>query len=155
MTAMKTTGTIAGRACVVVRLLALAALAAAGACGAAEPASQPGPGQPLATVTSDGGHWVVSIQSSPQPPRKGTVDVTYTITSADAQGAPADGLTLNVVPWMPAHGHGGSELPVVTPLGGGAYLATPVYLYMSGHWELRTEIDGDVTDNAAPAFDVP
>jgi len=151
---MTTTRMIAG----LVRVAAALAVVAAAACGADEPtapASQPGPGQPLATVTSDGGHWMVSIQTSPQPPRKGTVDVTYAITAADGQGAPADGLTLSVVPWMPAHGHGGSELPVVTALGGGNYLATPVYLYMSGHWELRTEIDGDVTDNAAPAFDVP
>ena len=37
---------------------------------------------------------------------------------------------------------------LVTAQGDGAYLATPVYLYMAGHWELRTTIQGsDVTDS--------
>jgi hypothetical protein len=112
------------------------------------------PGQPLVTLVSDGGNWTVSIETAPQPPRKGSVDVTYRIT--DGAGAPADGLDLQVLPWMPAHGHGTSVTPLVTPQGGGAYLASPVYLYMAGHWELRTQIQGgDIADSVVPAFDVP
>jgi len=141
------------------RAVTLAALFAGAlalaACGAPPPADPaPMPGEPLVTLPSDNGTWVVSIETSPQPPRKGSVDVTYRIT--DGAGAPADGLGLDVLPWMPAHGHGTSAAALVTPQGDGRYLATPVYLYMAGHWELRTTIQGsDVTDTVVPAFDVP
>ena len=134
-------------------VLALAGLLApltAGACSVADAPDAP----PLLTLPSDGGNWTVSIETSPQPPRKGTADVTYRIT--DGAGAPADGLTLDVLPWMPAHGHGTSVTPLVTAQGDGAYLVSPVYLYMAGHWELRTQIHGGaVDDSVVPAFDVP
>src|SRR5581483_6441015 len=127
-------------------LLALAASLAALTAGACSVADAP----PPLTLTSDGGNWMVSIETSPQPPRKGTADVTYRIT--DLAGTPADGLTLDVLPWMPAHGHGTSVTPLVTAQGDGTYLASPVYLYMAGHWELRTQIHGGaVDDSVVPA----
>jgi hypothetical protein len=111
-------------------------------------------GSPLdETLPSDGGHWQINIRSDPPVPRKGTLDVTYLVT--DAAGAPVDGLVLQVLPWMPAHGHGTSASVAVTPLGNGAYLASPVYLYMAGHWELQTEIAGDVSDSVVPTIDIP
>jgi hypothetical protein len=87
------------------------------------------------------------------PPRKGAVDVMYRIV--DRLGEPADDLILQVVPWMPAHGHGTSARAVVRSQGDGFYLIRPVYLYMSGRWELRTEIEGFVNDSATPILDIP
>ncbi|MCA9488668.1 MAG: FixH family protein [Myxococcales bacterium] len=56
-----------------------------------------------------------------------------------------DGLPLEVEPaiepWMPDHGHGVSEPPVVEDLGGGEYAATWTWS-MAGAWEVRLEADG-------------
>jgi hypothetical protein len=56
---------------------------------------------------------------------------------------------------MPAMGHGSSVEPVTTAKGNGTYVLDNVYLFMAGHWELRTTFSGSVTDRATPSFDVP
>lgn len=73
----------------------------------------------------------------------------------DAGGAAVDGLQMHVIPWMPAHGHGGSRVAPVTPQGDGWYLVAPAYLYMSGVWELRTSFEGFSEDGVVPVLDVP
>ncbi|HZU85639.1 MAG TPA: FixH family protein [Polyangiaceae bacterium] len=106
------------------------------------------------TVTSASGALSVEVVTTPEPPSRGTVTVEMTVKNT-SDGAPRDGLTLDMVPWMPAHDHGTSLLPVVMPEGGGKYLFTQVGLYMPGHWELQTTISGPVQDYVAPAFDIP
>jgi YtkA-like protein len=95
----------------------------------------------------------VELRTSPQPPSQGGIDAEYTITDA-ATGAPRDGLTLKIRPWMPAFGHG-AIMATVTPEGGGKYLATEIDLFMAGLWELQTTISGPVSDYVAPQFEVP
>jgi hypothetical protein len=133
--------------------LAAALLCAFTACsgGAAPPAGFPT--EAYTTEASASGTLVVDVRTSPQPPLRGTNSVELTITQA-SDGTPVDGLTLDVVPWMPAMGHG-SSTPTVTPQGGGVYLVTEVYLYMPGVWELQTAISGALTDNVAPSLTVP
>jgi len=72
----------------------------------------------------------------PGPPIKGTND--WTLKILDASGAPEDGLTLKASLFMPDHGHGPSVEPVVTPVSGqsGVYLASPVWFFMEGYWEV-------------------
>jgi hypothetical protein len=106
---------------------------------------------PLMVLPTMAGTREVSVWTAPEPPRKGANELLYRI--ADLTGASLDGLSLQVVPWMPAHGHGTAAAPVVTPLGEGRYLVKPAYLYMAGRWELRTTIDG--SDSVVPVFDVP
>jgi hypothetical protein len=106
------------------------------------------------TTTADSGALSVQVRTSPQPPQRGTIRVELTVTNV-GDGTPRDGLTLDVVPWMPAHNHGTSVVPTVAAEGQGKYLVTGVDLFMPGHWELRTTFSGPVTDHAAPAFDVP
>lgn len=115
----------------------------------------PGPpvGEPLSTLRSADGTWDVSLWTAPQPPPKGSVEVKYRIV--DQTQTPIDGLALQVVPWMPAHGHGTSVAAIVTPEGEGYYLVKPVFLYMSGRWELRTTIGGIAGDGVVPVVDVP
>ncbi|MEO7669740.1 MAG: FixH family protein [Myxococcales bacterium] len=109
---------------------------------------------PLGTVTSSGtASWTVSVWTAPAPPRKGVIQVLLRVN--DAGGAPVDGLQVHVIPWMPAHGHGGSRVAPVTPQGDGWYLVAPVYLYMSGVWELRTSFEGFSEDGVVPVLDVP
>jgi hypothetical protein len=136
-------------------MLACTLLAAASACSSAAPQPAGGgafPSDPYTTTTSDSGSLVVDVRTSPQPPGRGTNTVQLTVTHA-SDGSPADGLTVDVAPFMPAMDHGTSDT-AVTPAGGGVYLVTGVYLYMPGTWELRTSISGPMTDHAAPQLTV-
>lgn len=109
------------------------------------------PPDPITTVTSDAGLRVVVRTAPSQPPPRGTCTVELTIT--DAAGAPKDGLAVDLVPWMPAMGHGASVRPTIAAKGGGKYVATDVSLFMPGEWELRTTIA--TSDHAVPKITVP
>jgi len=112
------------------------------------------PAAPLETLASDDAALDIDIRTSPsQPPQRGTCAIELTITNAS--GTPQDGLALDVVPWMPAHGHGASSTATVTAKGGGKYVVTDVDFFMPGDWELRTTITGPLADHVAPRFSVP
>lgn len=109
------------------------------------------PAEPFATITSNSGTLHVALRSSPQPLAVGDDDVQIEVT--DASGAPRDGLSLTVTPWMPAHDHGTSKT-TVTPQGGGKYLVTDVYLYMPGVWQLQIAFSGSASDDASIQFEL-
>jgi hypothetical protein len=112
------------------------------------------PADPLEVMKSDGASLTVTVRTSPsQPPPRGTCAVELVIT--DAQGNPRDGLTLDVVPWMPAHGHGASAKPTVTPKGNGRYVVSDVSFFMPGDWELRTTVSGPLSDHVTPHLTIP
>ena len=135
------------------RFVLLAALCATLACSsAAQPPSGTFPAEPYMMVTTASGSLQVAVRTSPQPPEVGNDDVELTVT--DASGKPRDGLTVSLKPWMPAMNHGTSETTVM-PEGGGKYLVTNVYLYMSGVWQLQITVSGSVSDYAAPEFELP
>ena len=133
-------------------LLTLAALMAA--CSGSGQSAPGGPCVPEASALSTSGKLRVDVCTAPSPPSRGLMTAELTVTDS-ASGAPQDGLTLEVLPWMPSMGHGTSLVPTVSPAGGGKYVVTNVSLYMPGHWELRTSMSGPVTDSATPAVDVP
>ncbi|HEX8792508.1 MAG TPA: FixH family protein [Polyangiaceae bacterium] len=110
------------------------------------------PAEPFAMVTSSSGMLHLALRSSPQPLAVGNDDLQLEIT--DAAGTPRDGLAVAVTPWMPAHDHGTSKT-TVTPEGGGKYLVTDVYLYMSGVWQLQIAFSGSVSDDASIQFELP
>jgi hypothetical protein len=122
--------------------------------GGAQPDPTTFPSDAYLSAITESGQLLVQVRTSPQPPQRGTIGVELVVTSA-AEGAARDGLTVNLVPWMPAHGHGSSVVPTVSAKGHGTYLLTNVDLFMPGHWELRTTFSGPLTDHAALAFDVP
>lgn len=140
--------------------LVAAALALAG-CGSAP--TPPPPeltfgGPPNLTVASDSGALAIALWWSPSQPTVGYDAAQLSIT--DAAGAPVAGATVTVVPFMPAHGHGGSVLPTVAESSPGVYVATPLDFFMSGTWQLRTRIQdaadaASIDDTAAPSVDVP
>jgi hypothetical protein len=138
-------------------LLGLAA-AAATACGGTPPALDvPAsfPGAPIAVVASDTGALRVELRSFPEPPVRGQNVGQFTVS--DASGQPVAGLTLMVLPWMPAHGHGTSVQAIVAPSATemGVFVANPLYLFMSGQWELRMTFDGDLHDTATAVVEIP
>jgi YtkA-like len=121
-------------------------LLAAGCSGASAPA----PALPL-SVTSDSGSLLVELTATSEP-TVGTNTIEMTVTGA-SDGQPRDGVSIAVVPWMPAMGHGTASA-TVTAEGGGKYRLTEVYLFMPGTWELEISFSGAVSDHADPTFQV-
>jgi len=152
MSTLLQTLTHLGGACLAVGLLASCS-------SASEPIATslshlaPTPVGPVAI--SDSGKLKVAVYTTPtQPPPAGVDGVVLMITDATT-GAPVEGLTLAVTPWMPAMGHGSCCVPEFTETGKGRYVSTEVSLVMPGEWELRTQISGKIDDTAAPTFDIP
>jgi hypothetical protein len=106
------------------------------------------------TFSSDQGQLQIEVHLTPDPPVAGLDSAVYLVTDATTH-APIDGLTLTIVPWMPAMGHGTSITPTVTPAGSGQYTVTDLSLFMPGEWQLRTKFSGQVTDSVEPTFSVP
>jgi hypothetical protein len=133
-------------------------------CGTAPaPTTEGFSAQATESLTSKAAQYQVAIFTSPHPPSRGISSVKYTITSS-ATGAPASGLALDIVPWMPTMGHGTSTVPSITETSPGVYLATDVNLFMPGQWVLRTTITGapgdagdagSTSDYVEPSFDIP
>lgn len=111
------------------------------------------PAEPLEVVASASGRLTIAVRTSPQPPIRGINAAQLAVR--DVAGGAKDGLTLTVVPWMPAHGHGSSVLPTVTPQGGGIYVLTDLVLEIPGLWELQTTIVDSESDSADPSFEIP
>ena len=60
----------------------------------------------------------------------------------DGNGQPVDGITVEVLPWMPSHGHGTSQAVEITDQGGGVFIANPLYLFMAGEWQIQMKFRG-------------
>ncbi|HTA20181.1 MAG TPA: FixH family protein [Polyangia bacterium] len=108
---------------------------------------------PLETVTSTSGGVRIALRWSPSVPVRG--ENAAQLTFVDGLGQEIDGLTVDVVPWMPAHGHGTSVQPVTTATEPGVVVATPLYLYMSGAWQLRLTISGALEASAVATVQIP
>lgn len=95
----------------------------------------------MAVMSSEGGALTVKLLSStPAPPIKG--QNTWVIEIADtASGMALEGLDVTVEPYMPDHMHSTTRV-VVEPTAPATYTLRPVYLYMSGLWEVRMTIAG-------------
>ncbi len=121
----------------VIRLIVFIALVAMLACSSGGGAEQVDfPLDAYATVGSPSGDLLYALRSAPtQPPARGAITLLLTVTSAD--GSPADGLAIDIEPWMPAMGHGASITPSITPRGNGEYLVSDLVLVMPGTWQLR------------------
>jgi hypothetical protein len=111
------------------------------------------PAAPAETVTSSSGRLRIEVRWAPATPVRG--QNAAELTFLDENGGVVDGLGVDVRPWMPAHGHGTSIQPTATPAGLGVLVASPVYLYMSGEWQLRMTISGKVDDSAIATVQIP
>jgi hypothetical protein len=126
------------------------AFAAAGCSSSAEGA---GAVQSLNLVSASGAYHVAVRTESGATPARGENVIELDVTDGTS-GAPVTGLTVTMVPWMPAMGHGASVTPAVADEGGGRYVATNVDLFMPGTWELRTTLTGATTDHVTPQFQI-
>ena len=136
---------------------ALLCAAALTGCAAGDPAGD-GPvvfqGPPQEVLASASGQLRVDVRWWPQPTHVG--DGAVELAIADAAGAPATGVALAVLLWMPAHGHGTSVQPKVTETAPGVFVAAPLYLHMPGEWELLMSMStaGTVDDQATASLTV-
>lgn len=124
------------------------------ACGSEAPASSSAAVTKLPmTLLSASGALQVVVSGTPSPPAQG--EDTFEMAITNSQGVPVTGLTLAVVPWMPAMGHGTSITPTVSESPPGTYVVGDVDLFMAGVWQLRTAISGPMTDDVVPTFNIP
>lgn len=133
-------------------LLAVSVAAAACSSDAPDTVSTAFTGAAFATTNgADGSR--VEVRFTPNAtPSRGSNAAELTIV--DGQGVPRDGLHLEVVPWMPAMGHGSSVTPTVTAKGSGKYVAEGVEFFMPGRWELRVAM-GQPAGDVVFSIDVP
>jgi len=73
------------------------------------------------------------------------------VTLMNADGSALTGQTLVVDAFMPAHGHGLNQAPVVHDTGDGHYMIH-IDFHMTGHWDMSVALGAG---EGAPAFSVP
>jgi hypothetical protein len=115
--------------------------------------------QGMMVTSASGGLTVKLLRSVPGPPVKGTNTWTVEVDQADT-GAALDGLTIAVDPYMPDHMHGTNPVLVTPGTAAGTYTMNPLYLYMSGYWEVRMTLAGATavdagTDDATIRICIP
>jgi len=128
----------------------LIAVACASACACAASAH---PEPPARVLLSESGLLRFELRT-PSGVARGTNDVLLHVAEADSE-TPSDELVLEMLPFMPAMGHGSGVSPQVTPLGSGDYAFSEVVLNMGGRWQLRTSISGERSDHVVFDVDVP
>lgn len=100
----------------------------------------------------ENGMEIVLVSADPTPPARG--DNAWTLQVLE-NGTPTDGLTLDIVPFMPDHGHGTPKIAEIAPADSdGMYDVTPVNLWMPGLWEITVSASDDqgLIDSAVFAF---
>jgi hypothetical protein len=102
----------------------------------------------LTRTSASGAFKAILLASVPAPPSRGSD--AWTVKIVDANDVGQDGLLLAASPFMPDHGHPSTVKAVVTPLGGGEYSLTPLYLYMPGYWEVTITLRPPTGDGGAP-----
>jgi YtkA-like len=135
------------------RAVALAVVLFAGfSCGGSQGSSSSDfPEAPYLSFTAEGRGLELELRTAPtQPPERGEVVAALTVRDR-ASRAPLDGLSIDVVPFMTAHGHGANAKPVITALGQGLYRIENLQLVMAGAWDLRFDLRGEGTDAHATA----
>jgi hypothetical protein len=97
------------------------------------------------------------MSADPAPPARddNTWIVQVSSMASGVVGAPIDGATLAVTPFMPAHQHGSPIRTQITPVPGqpGQYSLSPVNLWMPGVWETTIKAtSGETSDTAIYRF---
>lgn len=99
------------------------------------------------------GSWEGSLSLDPWPSEVG--DNRLEIDLKDADGEPLEGATVEISPWMPAHGHGSTDVKA-SEGEPGHYVTDKLYLNMPGLWELRVHVTRDSDEGRLVAsFEVP
>lgn len=90
------------------------------------------------------------MSATPAPPARGNNTWVFQISSmtGGVVGAPMDGATLQVTPYMPLHGHDAGVVVEISPLADpGTYELKPVNLWMPGVWETTIKATSGTTSD--------
>lgn len=103
-------------------------------------------------AVGQGGMKIELTTAAPAPPSR--FDNAWTVRVLDSSDQPAEGITLEVTPYMPDHGHGTPIVAEVTAgQGVGVFDVSPINLWMPGLWEVRMEVEGtDLSDRMVFSF---
>jgi hypothetical protein len=123
--------------------LATAMPALAGCGGSSAPATSE------VVLQAEQGPFEGTLMIDPNPPHVGQHHVIV-VLSGDPDGhgrdeQPLEGATVRLSPWMPAHGHGSTDVEAVEAEPG-VYVAEDVWLNMPGIWDLRVHVDANDAD---------
>lgn len=135
------------------RFVTSALVIALSACSSAGTGDDSFGSQRVATTTSSVCNANLDAYAAPDPLTRGASSIKFVATDVTTS-APRDGLSIALVPWMPAMGHGASTVPTVTAQGGGVYVARDVVLIMPGTWQLRVQLSGACSDNVVLSVEV-
>jgi hypothetical protein len=80
-----------------------------------------------------------TLMIDPSPPHVGQHQVIVVLSSDPDGQEPLEGATVRLSPWMPAHGHGSTNVDAVEAEPG-VYVADDVWLNMPGIWDLRVHV---------------
>jgi hypothetical protein len=99
------------------------------------------------------GPWGGTLSIDPNPPHVGQHRVVITLDES-AEHAALEGAEVLVSPWMPAHGHGTTDVEAVEEAPG-VYVAENVWFNMPGIWDLRVHVDADDAGDLIATVEVP
>jgi len=83
-----------------------------------------------------------TLMIDPSPPQVGQHHVVVVLSSDPEGQEPLEGAKVRLSPWMPAHGHGSTDVEAVEAEPG-VYVADDVWLNMPGIWDLRVHVDAN------------
>lgn len=95
------------------------------------------------------------MAADPAPPgfNNNTWVIQVNAMAAGVVGAPLDGASITVTPFMPDHQHGTGFRAEIETLPGGQYRLSPINLWMPGYWEVTIGVtSGAVHDSVVYKF---
>ncbi len=105
-------------------------------------------GETVSEAMTEGGSYAVSFAVLEQGfPLSEEFDLAFTVANADK--SPAADVELSVTAWMPNHGHGMNQEPIVTANGDGTFLVAGMLLHMSGAWDVYADVQFEGTTESA------
>lgn len=105
------------------------------------------PPDPISLTSDSGAFALVLTFEAPVTVGSNAFDLYVT----DPSGQPVSGLTVGIVPWLPAHGHGASKPTAVSEQSKGHYRVDS-FFQMAGTWELRMTLNSGVNSDSATAL---
>lgn len=103
-------------------------------------------------INSEQGNYHIIVEAITKPLKVGKNILKLTVVNRENM-KPAKKLFIEVIPWMPKHEHGVTDIPIVKEISEGEYLIDGLSFSMPGNWEVYLKIKGNGKDDSA-VFDV-
>ena len=104
-------------------------------------------------VTTEQGHYMLDAEFETNPITVGLHSLVLQLRAQRSDEPAADLLKIEIVSWMPVHGHGAMHVPVVTAEGNGIFHVEGLQFTMPGDWEVHIRMEADGIEDSA-VFDV-